>query len=82
MLDMFNNACIAVYTNVTGFFHELKNDERGLSGVVVTVMLILVAVLAVTLVWKLLGNQINAWWRDIIQGSTKGIDDIPPYNGG
>lgn len=70
MLDMFNNACIAVYTNVTGFFHELKNDERGLSGVVVTVMLILVAVLAVVLVWGLLKDQLNTWWNNIVNKSS------------
>lgn len=66
MLDMFNNACIAVYLNVTGFFNGLKNDERGLSGIVVTVMLILVGVLAVVLVWGLLKGQLTTWWQNIV----------------
>lgn len=38
---------------------ELKSDERGLSGVVVAVLLILVAVLAVVLLWGLLGEYIK-----------------------
>jgi len=35
---------LMAYFAVTGFFSDLKNDERGLSGLVVTVILILIAV--------------------------------------
>jgi len=38
---------------------ELKSDERGLSGVVVAILLILVAVLAVVLIWGFLGDYLQ-----------------------
>ena len=38
---------------------ELKSDERGLSGVVVAILLILVAVLAVVLIWQFLGDYLK-----------------------
>lgn len=38
---------------------ELKSDERGLSGVVVAILLILVAVLAVVLIWQFLGDYLQ-----------------------
>ena len=60
---------LMAYLAVTGFFKGLKNDERGLSGVVVTVLLILVAVLAVILVWAFLGNFINSLWTRITGAS-------------
>ena len=63
---------LMAYLAVTGFFKGLKNDERGLSGVVVTVLLILVAVLAVILVWTFLGNFIRTLWTRIT-GSANNI---------
>lgn len=38
---------------------ELKSDERGLSGVVVAILLILVAVLAVVMIWQFLGGYLQ-----------------------
>lgn len=40
---------------------DLRRDERGLSGVVVAVLLILVAVLAVVLIWGFL----SGWIQDL-----------------
>lgn len=42
-------------------------DERGLSGVVVAVLLILVAVLAVVLLWDYLGRWIEDMWNTITE---------------
>ncbi len=44
---------------------ELMSDERGLSGVVVAVLLILVAVLAVVLLWKQLKGWLTTTWSNI-----------------
>lgn len=54
-------ACVAI----KGFAQSFKRDERGLSGVVVAVLLILIAVLAIGLVWTFLGEQIGAWFEEI-----------------
>ena len=50
----------------------LKNDERGLSGVVVAILLILVAVLAIVLIWGFLSGWLQELW-DRITGSAGGI---------
>ena len=60
---------LAAYLAFTGLIKDIKKDERGLSGVVVTVLLILVAVLAVVMIWALLGAQIGEWWDQIISKS-------------
>lgn len=62
---------LMAYLAVTGFFRELKNDERGLSGIVVAVLLILVAVLAVVMIWGFLSGWIQDLWEKIMnQGNS------------
>ncbi len=46
---------------------ELKKDERGLSGVVVAVLLILVAVLAVAAIWTFLSKYLTDTFSNIAQ---------------
>ena len=66
MLQKISAYPLTVYLAVTGFFRNLKEDERGLSGVVVAVLLILVAVLAVVLIWTNLGKWIGELWTRIV----------------
>jgi len=54
--------CIYVRDFVLG----LKKDERGLSGVVVAILLILVAVLAVVLIWGFLSGWLSSVWDNIV----------------
>ena len=49
---------------------ELKSDERGLSGVVVAILLILVAVLAVVLIWQFLGDYLKGVFDRITAADT------------
>ena len=51
---------------------NFKKDERGLSGVVVAILLILVAVLAIVLIWGFLSGWLAELW-DQITGSAGGI---------
>ena len=69
---------VKAHTALTGFVEDLKNDERGLSGVVVTVLLILVAIFAVVLLWSLLGEWISDFWETI----TEQADDFAESGGG
>ena len=48
-----------------GFIRELKKDERGLSGVVVAILLILIAVLAIVLIWGFLSGWLAELWENI-----------------
>jgi Flp pilus assembly pilin Flp len=71
MLEKIRMFPLMAYLAFTGFVDDLKKDERGLSGVVVAVLLILVAVLAVILIWQFLGDAIATWWEQIINKSTE-----------
>ena len=62
---------IAVYTAIAQFVKDLKNDERGLSGVVVAILLILIAVMAIVLIWGFLSGWLVELWDNITgQAST------------
>lgn len=71
MMKTINRWLTGLYLGFTGLAQDLKEDERGLSGVVVAVMLILVAVLAVAALWNLLSGQISTWWQNIVNQSDK-----------
>lgn len=71
MMKAINRWLTGLYLGVTGFAQDLKNDERGLSGVVVAVLLILVAVLAIAMLWGLLHDQIDTWWTNITNNANK-----------
>ena len=60
------------YQSIINPVIELKNDERGLSGVVVAILLILVAVLAIVLIWGFLSGWLQELWERIT-GSAGGI---------
>ncbi|MCL2162883.1 MAG: hypothetical protein FWH55_00520 [Oscillospiraceae bacterium] len=63
---------IMAYHAFTGFAQSFRRDERGLSGVVVAVLLILVAVLAVVLIWGFLSGWLVDLW-DQITGTAEDI---------
>jgi Flp pilus assembly pilin Flp len=44
---------------------SIIDDERGLSGVVVAILLILVAVLAIVLIWGFLSGWLQELWEQI-----------------
>ena len=77
MLKKWNTLSAAVYVkavllaqNLGAELRELKEDQRGLSGVVVAVLLILVAVLAVVLLWQNLQDWLGTMWEKIIGAGT------------
>ncbi len=73
MLKRMRDLMLLAYLNTTGFFRDLKNDERGLSGVVVAVLLILVAVLAVVLIWGFLSGWLQDLFGQITGKATDGL---------
>jgi len=54
-----------MWNKIKGFFQGLKKDERGLSGVVVAILLILVAVLAIVIIWVFLSDWLEELWAQI-----------------
>lgn len=82
MLQKFNDLSLKTYVTYKGLVHnckqfvrDFKEDDRGLSGVVVAVLLILVAVLAVLAIWGGLGKWLGELWQKIT-GDAKEIDKI------
>jgi len=55
---------------VTSFLKNIQTDERGLSGVVVAILLILVAVLAIVLIWGFLSGWLQELWEQITSGAS------------
>jgi Flp pilus assembly pilin Flp len=72
MWQKVSNFPLMAYLAVTGKFREFKRDERGLSGVVVAILLILIAVLAVVIIWGFL----SGWLKELWERVTKEAADI------
>lgn len=80
MLKKLNALSVRAYVKGSAFLSDLRNggkrfldDERGLSGVVVAVLLILIAVLAVVMLWGSLSEWLGDLW-DQITGAGSGIN--------
>jgi len=72
MWNKIRNFPMLVFNTVKDVVVNLKNDERGLSGVVVAILLILVAVLAIVLIWGFLSGWLADLWAQIT-GAAGGI---------
>lgn len=66
MLYWLDGQYLAVKWKAKRALRNLCDDERGLSGVVVAVMLILVAILASAVLWDTLKNWITETWNNVI----------------
>ena len=55
----------AAYLAFAGKIRDFRKDERGLSGVVVAILLILIAVLAIVLIWGFLSGWLQELWERI-----------------
>lgn len=72
MLKKLDKALIAAHLHVLEFFRKLKEDERGVDGIVVAVLLVLVAVLAVVALWGSMSGWLSDMW-DTITSKAGGI---------
>lgn len=70
MMKKLNKLSMAAYVRGAAFVKNLKRDERGLSGVVVAVLLILVGVLAAVLLWDQLSKYMAVLWNRITEANT------------
>ena len=68
-LTLLKETCSAqlerIRLKATGSIHGFNADERGLSGVVVAILLILVAVLAIVIIWGFLSGYLEDLWSQI-----------------
>jgi len=71
MLTKLRDFTIVAFVSIKGFVQSIKEDERGLSGVVVAVLLVLVAIFAVLLVWTELGGWLGELWKKITESANE-----------
>lgn len=71
MVNMWNVLCLRVYLTVQSFVHDLRDDERGLSDAVTTILLVLAGVLAVALIWGWLSGWLGELWERITKTGDK-----------
>jgi len=65
MLRKITEFPVLAYIMISETLRNFKKDERGLSGVVVAILLILVAVLAVVMIWGFLSGWLKTVWDNI-----------------
>ena len=65
MIEKIKNFPMMLYVAYLNFVEELKDDERGLSDMVVTILLVLVAVLAVVMIWGWMSGWLGDLWSQI-----------------
>lgn len=70
MVGMLDDLFIAARVRWSHFVEDFKNDESGLSGVVVAVLLIAISVIAVVAIWGSLNGQLKNWWDNVTKNST------------
>lgn len=80
MLKKLNKASIIAYLHVSEFFRKLKEDERGVDGIVVAVLLVLVAVLAVVFLWGAMSGWLDGMWKNVTSQAA-GIEPMSSHGG-
>lgn len=65
MMNLLSRMSIEAYLRAKGFAAGLKNDERGISGIVVAVILVLVAVVLGVAFQKQLTEFVTDLWNRI-----------------
>ncbi len=73
MLDFLDNLYIGAAIRTQMFIDSFKKDERGVSSIVATVLLILIVVLLAALFWGKISEWFSTTWEKIIgQSNTIG----------
>ena len=73
MFAKISSIPLTAYVAIKGLAYDIKNDIRGLSGVVVAVLLILVAVLAILVIWLALSGWLEDLWERIVSDADAGL---------
>lgn len=61
-MNLITRAYIATNTRINAFKESLKNDERGVSAIVATIILMLIVILMAAVFYK----QISQWFSDMM----------------
>ncbi len=69
MLEMLESFLILTKLTMNNFVDELRSDERGVSNIVATVILILIVVLLAALFWTNLQTYFTDLWNRVTSTS-------------
>lgn len=72
MLGVIDSFVISVKNKIFCAYTAIKEDEKGVSNIVATVILILIVVLLAGIFWK----QLSAWFQELWARITKGAEEI------
>ncbi|MCR5676206.1 MAG: hypothetical protein K6G16_10910 [Lachnospiraceae bacterium] len=76
MLQAMDNLMIGLKVRWNSFKEEMKSDERGVSNIVATVILILIVVLLAGIFWDGLKEWFTTVWGNITNATTSEINAI------
>lgn len=65
MLERLDYGYIRIKTWLSDFIEEITSDERGVSGIVATVILVLLAVLLAGIFWKRIQEFVQGLWTNV-----------------
>ena len=67
MLEKISHYSLVSYLRYKRFVEDFKNDQRGVSDVVVAILLVLVSVLAVVFFWDNLKEFLQSTWDKVTE---------------
>ena len=67
MLEKISHYSLVSYLRYKRFIEDFKNDQRGVSDVVVAILLVLVSVLAVVFFWGNLKDFLESTWLKVTE---------------
>lgn len=70
MLSYLDNLYIKAAIKTRNFIDSFKNDERGVSAIIATVILILMVVLLASVFWKQITQWFGNMWKTINENNT------------
>lgn len=72
MIRQINSKIVLAQIKAKHVLHELKNDSRGVSGIVAAVVLVLIAVLFAALFW----DKLQEWFTNVWSTMTNKTNEI------
>lgn len=64
-MELLNRLYISAQIRMRNFAEEFKGDEKGVSSIIATVLLILIVLLLVSVFWKKLQDFFNKLWNNV-----------------
>ena len=71
MLSYLDQAIIRSKVWFENLREEFRSDERGVSGIVAAIILLLIAIVLAAVFWENINTMVQGWWSTIDSSSQK-----------